>query len=102
MSLPENIYKMFESVVGPENISGRPHILAAYRHASPQDGRKPASPDAVVLPGSAEEVQAIVRICRDTISSTIHYVSPFRRNAARRSDENHSQPEADEQNFGDK
>jgi hypothetical protein len=64
MSLPEYIYKMFEGVVGPENISDRPHILAAYRHTSPQDGRKPASPDAVILPGSTEEVQAIVRICR--------------------------------------
>jgi glycolate oxidase len=64
MSLPEYIYKMFEGVVGSENISDRPHILAAYRHISPQDGRKPASPDAVILPGSTEEVQAIVRICR--------------------------------------
>jgi glycolate oxidase len=63
MSLPENIYKMFESVVGQENISDRPHILAAYRHTSPQGGRKPASPDAIILPGSTEEVQSIVRIC---------------------------------------
>ena len=64
MSLPENIYKMLEGVVGKEYISDRPHILAAYRHTSPQDGRKPASPDAVVLPGNTEEVQAVVRICR--------------------------------------
>jgi glycolate oxidase len=64
MSLPEHIYGMFESVVGSENISDRPHVLAAYRHTSPQDVRKPANPDAVILPGSTEEVQAIVRICR--------------------------------------
>ena len=64
MSLPEHFYRMFEGIVGTENISNRPHILAAYRHTSPQDGRKPASPDAVLMPGSAEEVRAIVRICR--------------------------------------
>jgi hypothetical protein len=63
MSLPQNIYKMFESVVGSENISDRPHILVAYRHTPSQGGRKPASPDAVLMPGSTEEVQAIVRIC---------------------------------------
>jgi glycolate oxidase len=64
MSLPKYVYKMFEGVVGTEYISDRPHILAAYRHTSPQDGRKPASPDAVILPGNTEEVQAIVKICR--------------------------------------
>jgi len=64
MSLPKYVYKMFESVVGTEYISDRPHVLAAYRHTSPQDGRKPASPDAVILPGNTEEVQAIVKICR--------------------------------------
>ncbi len=64
MSLPGDIYRMFESVVGSEHISSRPHILAAYRHTSPQDIQKPARPDAVLMPGSAEEVQAIVRICR--------------------------------------
>ena len=64
MSLPKYIYKMFEGVVGTEYISDWPHILAAYRHTSPQDGRKPASPDAVILPGNTEEVQAIIKICR--------------------------------------
>jgi glycolate oxidase len=63
MSLPEYIYRMLESIVGQENISDRPHILAAYRHTSPQGGRKPISPEAVILPGSTEEVQAIVRVC---------------------------------------
>jgi len=64
MSLPEKIYKLFENIVGPENVSDRPRILAAYRHRSPQDIRSPASPDAVLMPASAEEVQAIVKICR--------------------------------------
>ena len=63
MSLPENIYKMMEKVVGADNISDRPHILAAYRHASPQGMGKPPGPEAVIMPGSTEEVQAIVKIC---------------------------------------
>jgi glycolate oxidase len=54
---------MFEDIVGQEFISDRPHILAAYRHTSPQGGRKSISPEAVILPGSTEEVQEIVRIC---------------------------------------
>lgn len=63
MALPEHIYKILENVVGPENISDRQYILAAYRHWSPQSPQKPASPGAVILPGSTEEVQDIVRIC---------------------------------------
>jgi len=54
---------MLESVVGPEYISDREYILSAYRHPMPQIERKPASPEAVILPGCTEEVQAIVRIC---------------------------------------
>jgi glycolate oxidase len=63
MSLPAFIYQMLESVVGPENVSDKPHILAAYRHLSPQGSRPPVSPAAVIMPGSTEEVQSIVRIC---------------------------------------
>ena len=63
MSLPEHVYRTLESIVGREHISDRPHILAAYRHTSPQGGRKSISPEAVILPGSTEEVQEIVRVC---------------------------------------
>lgn len=63
MSLPEHVYRMLEGIVGQENISDRPHILAAYRHTSPQGGRKSISPEAVVQPGNTEEVRAIVKIC---------------------------------------
>jgi glycolate oxidase len=63
MSLPEHVYRMLESIVGRKNISDRPHILAAYRHTSPQGGRKSVSPEAVILPGNTEEVQAIVKTC---------------------------------------
>ena len=63
MSLPASIYQMFESVVGPDNISDKAYDLAAYRHWSPQSPRRPLSPAAVVLPGNTEEVQSIVKIC---------------------------------------
>lgn len=63
MSLPEHVYKMLESVVGAENISDRPHILAAYRHPGPGRTGRLTGPEAVILPGSTEEVQAIVKIC---------------------------------------
>jgi hypothetical protein len=63
MSLPEHVYRKLESIVGQENISDRPHVLAAYRHTSPQGGRKSISPEAVLLPDSTAEVQEIVRVC---------------------------------------
>jgi len=63
MSITGNIYKLLEDIVGPENISDRPHILAAYRHTNPQNGRKPASPAAVIMPANTAEVQEIVKIC---------------------------------------
>lgn len=63
MSLPKEVYKLLENIVGPENINARPHILAAYRHTNPQNGRKPHSPAAIVMPGNTEEVQEIIRLC---------------------------------------
>jgi hypothetical protein len=63
MSLRKQVYKELESVVGPENISDREYILAAYRHAGPGGSRKPPSPEAVIMPGSTEEVRKIVKIC---------------------------------------
>lgn len=83
MRLPKHIYKEFENVVGPEYISDREYILAAHRHPTTMSMRKPASPDAVILPGSTEEVQAIVRICNrysikfiPTVSSCIAMALP--------------------------
>jgi glycolate oxidase len=71
MSLPENIYQALESIVGPEYISDKEYILAAYRHAGPGVRQKPVGPAAVILPGSTEEVQAIVKACnRDSIKYT--------------------------------
>ncbi len=51
--LPRSMYKEIELVVGPENVSDDISIKYAYR--SPYV--------TVVLPGSTEEVQAVVKIC---------------------------------------
>jgi hypothetical protein len=63
MSLPVDAYQHLEKIVGPEFISDKQYILAAYRHASPGSAQKPPGPEAVLLPGSAAEVQAIVKTC---------------------------------------
>jgi glycolate oxidase len=65
MSLPANIYKMLEDIVGPEYISDKDYVMAAYRHSGPGSAGREKSPGpaAVLLPGSTEEVQAIVKLC---------------------------------------
>lgn len=67
MVLPRNVYQVLEDIVGPENISDEPVILDTYAFqylAETVTGTKfCARPGAVVLPGSAEEVQAIVKTC---------------------------------------
>ncbi len=63
MSLPKTVYKELADIVGAENISDRQYVLAAYRHTNPQNGRKQASPEAVIMPSSTDEVQRIVRVC---------------------------------------
>lgn len=63
MSLPGHVYQILEGIVGPENISDKEYILAAYRHPGPASMRKPAEIGAVILPGNVEEVQKIVRVC---------------------------------------
>ena len=54
MALSKEVYKEFEDVVGPDNITNDPVMMPAYfgiDHA------------AVVLPKNTEEVQAIVKLC---------------------------------------
>jgi glycolate oxidase len=57
MALKRDLYKALEDVVGPENISEAPVILNSYA----QKG-KPRF-EAITLPDTTEEVQAIVRLC---------------------------------------
>lgn len=67
MPLESQVYRALEDIVGPENISQEPAILDSYAF---QMGTKAvptriwlARPEAVLLPGSVEEVQAIVKAC---------------------------------------
>ena len=83
MSLPKQIYAELEQIVGAEYISDREYILAGLRHAMPSSPVKPLSPAAVLLPGTAEEVQQIVRVCNrhglkfiPTVSSLIGFAYP--------------------------
>jgi len=57
MALKTELYKALEDVVGPENISEAQVILGSYA----QRGRPRF--EAVTLPKTTEEVQAIVRLC---------------------------------------
>ena len=70
MAFSRDIYQAFEDIVGKENISDDPGILETYRciaaqssaHYGPYDHKTPR-PEAVLLPGSTEEVKNIIRLC---------------------------------------
>jgi glycolate oxidase len=71
MALPKNIYKTLEGIVGAANISDDPAVLDSYRyslahtaiHLGPFYNTFTPRGAAVLLPGSTEEVQAIVKLC---------------------------------------
>ncbi|RPJ63311.1 MAG: FAD-binding oxidoreductase [Dehalococcoidia bacterium] len=67
MSLSREAYKALEDIVGPENISEEPAILDGYCFIWANEvhfGDKfSARPPAVVMPGSTEEVQGVVKVC---------------------------------------
>jgi glycolate oxidase len=63
------VYKMFESILGSENVSRDPAVLDSYTYQwmgeMTGDATRfgPYRPACVVLPSSTEEVQAVVRAC---------------------------------------
>ncbi len=73
MTLSHDAYEALEAVVGPQFISREPVVLDGYSFyflselitALGQGGEKKfiPRPSAVLLPGSTEEIQAIVRVC---------------------------------------
>jgi glycolate oxidase len=66
MALGKDHYSAFEDIVGTENISANPEILYAYSWRSGlYAGADKFTPlfEAVVLPQTTGEVQAIVRLC---------------------------------------
>lgn len=71
MALSREVYEAFEAIVGPDNITEEPATLYTYAYQwmaelvrDVTDGSKFFDrPEAVLMPGSAEEVQAIVKAC---------------------------------------
>jgi hypothetical protein len=71
MALARDVYRSLEDIVGTKYISEDPAVLDSYRYSLSQcsshlgpfyDTYTPRG-EAVLLPASAEEVQAIVRLC---------------------------------------
>ena len=71
MKMSAELFEAFESIVGPRNISDDPAVLDSYRtplhqsqnHFGPYFRASTPRGLAVLLPGSTEEVQSIVRLC---------------------------------------
>ena len=71
MSLSREQYRIFEDIVGPDHLSDDPILLDTYRlpltspalHMGPVFGVYTPRAAAVLLPGSTEEVQQIVKNC---------------------------------------
>ncbi len=84
MGLDKNIYKAFEDVVGPDNISDDPAILDSYSFRwGPAPETFVQRYEAVTLPGDTFEVQAIVKLCnrygmqfKATSTGWGHYADP--------------------------
>ena len=65
------VAKVFESIVGPDNFSEDPAIVSSYTFQTTahmgadllKDMYDLVKMGAVIMPGSTEEVQAIVRVC---------------------------------------
>ena len=63
MSLSVEIYKELEAIVGCENITDKPHILAGNRAKTPDYPLEYKSAEAIVRPGNTDELQAVVKLC---------------------------------------
>ncbi len=70
MALSSDIYRVLEDIVGTENISEEMVIIDSYAFQWPAEliptghgDHFYIRPEAVVSPGSTEEVQGIVRVC---------------------------------------
>ncbi len=71
MTLSREIYQAFEDIVGPDNLSDDPAILDTYitpmsqaqHHMGPAYNEFTPRGLAVILPGSTEEVQSIIKLC---------------------------------------
>ena len=75
MSITEKAYRELAAVVGERNISREEFILAGDRAKTPEIPMAHKSAEAIVLPGSTEEVAEIVRICNRNGLSYIAFVT---------------------------
>jgi glycolate oxidase len=68
MSLTPEILQSLEAVVGPENLTDRETDLQCYGYdATAYFGR----PEAVIFPGSAEEISAVLRLANEYLFPVI-------------------------------
>ncbi|MBI5446662.1 MAG: FAD-binding oxidoreductase [Deltaproteobacteria bacterium] len=69
MALRDSEYRILEDIVGTENITSEPAILDTYNQVWGNkalfDQKFSQRPAAVLLPGSTEEVQAVVTACNE-------------------------------------
>ena len=66
MALQKDVYRALEDVLGPENISEVPVVLDSYAwrmNPGPEGLKFMPRFEAVTLPETTGEVQAIVRLC---------------------------------------
>lgn len=63
MSISKEAYQELAAVVGDAYISDKEYILSGNRVKTPEIPFEYHSADAILLPGSTEEVQKIVKIC---------------------------------------
>ncbi len=69
MALSREAYRALEDAVGPKNISDDPALLDSYAFQWLAETVRPGQshfmprPAAALMPGTTEEIQAIVRIC---------------------------------------
>ncbi|MFC1971174.1 FAD-binding oxidoreductase [Chloroflexota bacterium] len=68
MQLPREVYKELEDIVEPDNVTEEPAILDSYAFQLNAETSRGGSkflprPIATIMPGSTEEVQAIVKTC---------------------------------------
>src|SRR4030066_658010 len=69
MALSRDAYRSLEDIVGPDNISDDPALLDSYAFqylaetARPDQSHFMPRPVAALMPGTTEEIQAIVKTC---------------------------------------
>ena len=96
MEIPRDAYRAIEDIVGPRYVSDDPAILDSYAFEVMAETIRPNQshfmprPWAVVMPDTAEEVQAVTRICnkykikvKPISTGWYHWAAPLTDNSPR-------------------